>query len=63
MKKVRYLTGYGNIKKESVKRARRRRQCFVCHGWIQKQYPYLNREIRYDDRILTLNYHLECSNH
>ena len=44
------------IRSEHVKKTARNRECWNCGTTIRKGETYLNREIRYDGRIITLSF-------
>ena len=51
------------IRSECIKKAARNRECYNCGMTIKKGESYLNREIRYDGKIITLSFCLSgtCS--
>jgi hypothetical protein len=51
------------IRSEHIRKAARNRECWNCGTTIRKEEAYLNREIRYDGKIITLSFCLSdtCS--
>jgi len=51
------------IRSEHIKKTARNRECYNCGMTIKKGEKYLNREIRYDGKIITLSFCLSdtCS--
>lgn len=50
-----------SVRSTTVKKAARTRQCFECLTNITKKHPYVNHQFRYDKKIITLSYHLDCN--
>lgn len=52
-----------SIKKEGTKKALKKHECYQCGRWIPKGEEYAFRELRYNNRIITLCfcYSKECA--
>ncbi len=48
--------GMKTIRSERVRKTARNRECYNCGMTIKKGEKYLNREIRYDGKIITLSF-------
>jgi hypothetical protein len=48
------------MKQENYKKAQRTRSCWNCGGTIVKGDMYLNREMRYDRKIITFSFCKDC---
>lgn len=55
-----YHTVFKNVRSASIKKSRRKRECFACGYKIEKGYEYVNHEFRYDYRIITVSFHTDC---
>ena len=48
------------IRSDTVRTAKRNRECFGCFTPIVKGEMYNNLQIRYDGTIITFSFHKEC---
>lgn len=51
---------YKSVRSSKLTKARRTRECFECGCKIYKNEQYLNHQFRYDGRIITINFCLNC---
>ena len=52
---------FDSVRSTIIKKSLRKRQCFWCGlKNIQKGENYVNHEFRYDGRIITISFHVEC---
>lgn len=53
---------FKKVRSTTNKKARRKRQCFKCQGQIEYGNEYINHEYKYDNKIVTVSFHLDCFN-
>lgn len=51
---------FNDVRSSSLHKTRRNRECFGCTKQIEKDELYINHQFRYDKKILTTSFHLDC---
>lgn len=52
---------FNNVRCSSIQKTRRNRQCFYCgERTIKKGDNYVNHQMRYDNKIVTISFHEGC---
>ena len=51
---------FKDVRCTSEHKSMRARQCYKCGGNISKNHQYINHQFRYDGRIITISFHMDC---
>jgi hypothetical protein len=51
---------FKDIRSSSKQKSRRKRQCFRCEQKIEINEEYINHQFKYDGRIVTFSFHVNC---
>lgn len=51
---------FKDIRSSSIQKSRRKRQCFRCEKHIYISEEYVNHQFKYDGRIVTFSFHVDC---
>lgn len=53
---------FNDVRSTSEHKTMRVRQCYKCCNKIGKNEQYINHQFRYDNRIITISFHVDCFN-